>query len=701
MDGGGKNVSIRGEDLTNLFEITGGVVTIKNLTLPTVVIGSSSNARLSGSVVGDLVNHGTLTVLGDDVLVDNRVPEFTSQIEPVINPSLGSDADRRGVYLPTGEYTTAAIDLAVPSRGIDFVLARTYRSGVLFHGVMGQGWDHNYNYRLVETTATSLEHVQPTFANAAPGDVARMDGAGRADLYTQNVDGSYTAPVGLFTRLTRNNDGTFTERYSDGTRLEFQAADADGLAQMESITDRNDNQLNFFYNEGRLTCILDVYDRSYDFFYDDQGHLVQLTDFDGRSVTYQYDSEGNLISVTSPSVTGTSTDNDFVNGRTWQYGYSSGRALPRQNHNLLSVTAPNEVAAGGPARLMLSYDATDQVIRQVFGGTNPNGVPAGGTWQYTYASLADSAPGNPDLAVDQTTVVDANGNQAEYGFNTLGNTLRVAEFSNRDIRSSDPDSFVATHQYNTEGQRVASTLPAGNSIRWDFDDENLDRLQQQNLLSTTSIPDLDRGGDQAQLTTSWTYEPIFNQVRTTTDPRGNDTGYLPQNGGSQSAARYTNTGSFDYEEAFDLNAIGDQIGLTPTQVQALFDAAGIATTARGDLNNDGSVGQQSGNTVRVDWPTVNLLAGSNQATIEGDTTQQIVTLARFNEFGQLIGETDAEENVHTYAYYGAHDPDGDGEDLIVGNEATTADTSSRSHSTRPAPPAATRAPTPIQRTFAR
>ena len=38
IDGQGKNVSIRGEDVTHLFKITGGDVTIKNLTLPTVVI---------------------------------------------------------------------------------------------------------------------------------------------------------------------------------------------------------------------------------------------------------------------------------------------------------------------------------------------------------------------------------------------------------------------------------------------------------------------------------------------------------------------------------------------------------------------------------------------------------------------------------------------------------------------------------------
>ena len=54
-------------------------------------------------------------------------------------------------------------------------------------------------------------------------------------------------------------------------------------------------------------------------------------------------------------------------------------------------------------------------------------------------------------------------------------------------------------------------------------------------------PDAGRGGYQSAVTTSYTYEPIYNQVRTTVDPRGNDPSYVPQNGGAQSAARYTTT----------------------------------------------------------------------------------------------------------------------------------------------------------------
>ena len=72
IDGQGKNVSIRGEDVSNVSKITDGDVTIKNLALPTVVIESGSTTRLGGLVVGDLINNGMLAVTSDNVLVDNR-----------------------------------------------------------------------------------------------------------------------------------------------------------------------------------------------------------------------------------------------------------------------------------------------------------------------------------------------------------------------------------------------------------------------------------------------------------------------------------------------------------------------------------------------------------------------------------------------------------------------------------------------------
>ena len=69
--------------------------------------------------------------------------------------------------------------------------------------------------------------------------------------------------------------------------------------------------------------------------------------------------------------------------------YASGFGDPRFNHNLLTVTAPNEVAVSGAARLVATYDTNpastnaDRLISLRLGGTNSTGIDAGGTIYYT------------------------------------------------------------------------------------------------------------------------------------------------------------------------------------------------------------------------------------------------------------------------------------------------------------------------------
>ena len=51
---------------------------------------------------------------------------------------------------------------------------------------------------------------------------------------------------------------------------------------------------------------------------------------------------------------------------------------------------------------------------------------------------------------------------------------------------------------------------------------------------------------------------------------------------------------------------------------------------------------------------------SLQAAIEGDTTQEIVTLVQRNDLGQPIAVVDPEGNLHQFEYYSENDPAGDG-----------------------------------------
>jgi RHS repeat-associated protein len=474
----------------------------------------------------------------------------------------------------SGEFDQTATDLAIPGRPgasgrVQYRLTRVYRSLSNGQSPLGSKWDHIYFDHLV------IE---------GDGSVVHDDGLGRNDHYLLNNQGKLVAPPEFYTRLTKNPDASYTMRYQDGTTKHF-----DQTGKITQIADRNGNALSFSYDaQNRLQTVNDTLGRPIAYSYDSNGRLQTVADFTGRTVTYGYDSAGNLVSVTSPAVTGTPNGNDFPSGKTTRYTYDS-------NHMLLTVTRPNEVVSGGGPVLTNVYDSSGRIVQQTYGGTNTSGVAAGGSYSYTYTPLnAGVTSDDPNLPVMRTQQTDPNGNVTQYDYNRLGYPLAIREFT-RGIRPTDPAAYVTSMTYNADGRMTQTTMPAGNITQYQYDDGNADRFQEGNLLTETRLPDATRGGDQSFITTTYTYEPVYNHIATMTEPRGNDPSYVPQNGGAQSAARYTTTYTYD----------------------------------------------GTGNLTMKQQPTVALPGGTSQL-IETDYT--------YNSFGQMTSETDPEGNVTQYQY---------------------------------------------------
>ncbi len=579
------------------------------------------------------------------------------------------------VDLKTGEVSMRVVDLRVPGRGIDWEFARRYRSRINFRGPLGYNWEFNYHMRLI---------LDPT-----NGSFSLVDGNARSDIYLREPDGHYLTPPGSYNRVTvlQGNplvpsagpiEIEIANRHLRRTRF-FVEASAPGtnpvVLRMTRVSDCHGNTLQFQYADPadprRLTQVIDTYGRAYTYLYDGQGRLATVRDFMGREIVLGYDANGDLASVRSPIVTGTPNGNDFPDGKTERYTYSSGFSDPKLNHNLASVIAPNEGTSLIP-RLQFRYQEIaghpdlDKAVLQTWGGTNASGIPAGGSISYAYGA---GGPGGSDSS---TTVVDRSGNTTAYFFDVAGHVLIQRE-STRGLHPGEPATYETQRLYDPDGQITRVTTPNQGFVESVYDAANPDRAQQGNLLSETRFPG-PLGGDQAFLKKATTYEPIFNHPRTVVEERGNDPSYVPQNGGAQSAARYATTTIYDYQEGdgtANLAFLAAATGLTPAQIEQLLTAAGVPFDLP-DQNGDGITNSASnvcGNPIRAEAPTVNLLPGGPQAIAEGDTLQQIVSTTVYNMYGQVVRRTDAEENVHERLYYPENDPDGDGQDLLATNGA--------------------------------
>jgi YD repeat-containing protein len=267
-----------------------------------------------------------------------RDPAAGSGTQPTPDPCPCGKGNQAGgndgtdpVHLFNGEFHISYDDLRIKGRGMDLVWTRSYRSRFGLNTALGNGWDFNYNI-----------YLEPQ------GEGFRVfNGENRGnDIYLQHTPGVWTRPE-FFNVLTKNDNGTYTLTFPDKQQWHFHAFDGSvAQGKIDSLVDRNGNRIAFhYYAQGRLVRITDTLDKDLRLTYNAQGFIESVRDTLGRVVKYEYydgktkdGNFGDLKSVTGPAVAGTPNGNDFPNGKTISYTYSTGRSDERANHNLLTIT---------------------------------------------------------------------------------------------------------------------------------------------------------------------------------------------------------------------------------------------------------------------------------------------------------------------------------------------------------------------------
>jgi RHS repeat-associated protein len=465
----------------------------------------------------------------------------------------------------SGEFIESTLDMHVPGRELDFVWARTYRSRTGSNTAMGNRWDFSYNIRLEPYSGTLLLH----------------DGAGRKDIYSSQPDGTWVAD-GFFEELTQEADGSLTLTFPDTGTWSFRSlAEANAPGKISEVIDRNGNTISYEYDaQGRLTRVRDTTGilndgRLIAIAYNADGFIETITDWTGRQIQYAYyddhdpnGSAGDLKSVTTPSVTGTPTGNDFPLGKTTTYTYSKGFADERLNHNLLTITDPK-----GQVYVQNTYsnDPTTHeaahVVQQRRGG--PNDII-----NYTYLPQAPDAGNNYTIA--RTITNDRVGNVTEHFFGNRNQLLMLRQYTGRadtdlptsinpdanpptnKLRSSDPDYFETRYQYNSEYLPTQVDYPNGNYVTnvYEIDIHPDAAARSRGNLRETHRYAGSLGGDQTQIDESFEYNPNFNFITRYTDARGNETLYDYDPNGNRIRTEYIRPSDPNIVHQWQYNGFG-------------------------------------------------------------------------------------------------------------------------------------------------
>lgn len=512
--------------------------------------------------------------------------------------------DRGTVNLASGEFVASFCVLGAPvAVGPPLSFRFTYR----LRPAPGSDQSTDQSFRIGQWTLSygaRLEEL-PT------GDILRFSWNGRVDTYVFDPQtATYLSPPGFYDILTQAGDGTFVIRDRHGGR-ELYASDG----RLLRIEDASQNAITLSYGDGdQLAEVTDAHGRASELLYDETGQISEIRDFAGRRTTLSYNDIGQLTSVTTPGPA------PGEPGMTTRFAYAPGNDFSSSLESLLRAITD----AKGQTYLVNFYDGQGRVTAQDEGGD---------LFQFQY----DGSP-------RQTTTLDRNGNLVRWTFQADAPLPMLQEaFTNREVDSDEPDVYVTVYEHNANLELTRIMYPAGNGVESIYDIENPDPVGRGNLLEIRKLPRLVESpqppvvtpstGTQAAIVTRHTYDTLFNRVKTTVSPRGNDPTFIPPNGGANSPERYTTTYFFDHEEA-----------------------------TLGDLNGDGITNQAHGNVVMIVHPPANPSGVPHSAFTPQYSHQERIETYAYNELGQKIRHVDAEGIQTLWQYYPSNGIPGDPSD---------------------------------------
>lgn len=370
-----------------------------------------------------------------------------------------------------------------------------------------------------------------------------------------------SSPAGDFSSLEKNLDDTFTRTMKDGTKIEF---DANGLHTQ--TVDRNGNATTFAYDaNNNLTTVTDPAGLITALAYDGNDHLQTVTDPDGRSTQFTVDANGDLTGITDPDSTIRTFAYDSKHLLTTQTNKRNGTTTYEYNfagRNVKSTLPDTSTREASPLEMVGLADIASGL------GTEANPAPV--------VRLEDVV----------TSFIDGNGNSTTFGLDKFGASTEITDALNR-VTSTTRDGSSNPTQV---------TRPNGSTVSTVFDSRG-------RLLQSTE--------ESISATTEFTYENIFSQITSITDPEGNSS-------------------TLNYDTNGNLVEIIDAQGTQTTMAYADANCPGLVTS----ITSADGLPEQNVLTNQYDPSTCNLTQVTDPLLNS--------TLFEYNTAGNVTKITDAE-----------------------------------------------------------
>lgn len=395
------------------------------------------------------------------------------------------------VYFATGAFSYDHVDLNVGSGQFPYQLSfqRFYRSNSrLVDGPLGLGWSHNHAIKVTVNTdgLTGMSTLNPI--QGAAGLAAMF---ATVDLYRdldKPLDKWVTVAMVNRWMLDQIRDN-IVDAILPGTSQRFvKMPDGSYVSPIGSANTLTDN-----------------------------GGLLTLTTPQG--ILYNFDSYGNIGSI------------EFPSGVTVTYTYSSGRLQTISNGlgRILTVSYIGDkidsVSDGNSRAVSFEIDingnltiATDSEgenttyeydqpgrMTKIFKPANPTDEVVSNTYDsLNRVKEQADAYGNITkfyVAGPRVEVTDPEENSEIRFFDRLGNIVKLV----------DRAGEIWLYEFDGLQRLVKATAPEGNSTEYEFDEWN-------NIVTINQKAKA--GSGLADITKAFTFDPVWNKVRTVTDSRG-------------------------------------------------------------------------------------------------------------------------------------------------------------------------------------